>query len=260
MSLATDTGRLRERNEDCVAIDVRHGLAILADGMGGYNAGDVASGMTVKLLLQGLASRLDMNDLAQPDMETIMREEVAKTNAAVYQFATSQIQCAGMGTTLVLALFHDNHLYCAHIGDSRLYRLRGEQLEKLTRDHSLLQEETDLGVLSPYELEHFQHKNLVTRALGVDPQVEPEFNCYPAQVDDVYLLCSDGLTDMASEDDIRDTIELQRQQLPQAAQSLVKLANDHGGRDNIAVALVKVCKPFPAHSGFLQSISKRLFA
>lgn len=260
MSLATDTGRLRGRNEDSVAIDVGHGLALLADGMGGYNAGDVASGMTVKLLLQGLAMRLDTKDLAQPDVETIMREEVAKANAAVYQAATTQTQYAGMGTTLVLALFYDNLLHCAHIGDSRLYRLRGEQLQQLTRDHSLLQEEIDLGVLSPYELEHFQHKNLVTRALGVDPQVEPEFNSYPAEVEDIYLLCSDGLTDMASTDDIRDTIDLQRKDLTQAAQSLVKLANDHGGRDNIAVALVKVCKPFPAHSGLLQSISKRLFA
>jgi len=260
MSLATDTGRMRERNEDSVAIDVAHGVALLADGMGGYNAGDVASSMTVKLLLQGLTARLDANDVAQSDMETIVREEVAKANAAVYQTALSQTQFAGMGTTLVLALFHDNHLHCAHIGDSRLYRLRGEQLQQLTRDHSLLQEEIDLGILSPYELEHFQHKNLVTRALGVDPQVEPEIHCYPAEVDDIYLLCSDGLTDMASAEDIRDTIDLQRKHLAQAAQALVKLANDHGGRDNIAVALVKVCKPFPAHGGFLQSIGKRLFA
>jgi protein phosphatase len=260
MSLATDTGRLRERNEDSVAIDVAHGIALLADGMGGYNAGEVASGMTVKLLLQGLTARLEADNLAQPDVETIVREEVAKTNAAVYQAANSQTQYAGMGTTLVLALFHDNQLLCAHIGDSRLYRLRGEQFQQLTRDHSLLQEEIDLGVLSPYELEHFQHKNLVTRALGVDPQVEAEIHCYPAQVDDIYLLCSDGLTDMASAEDIRDTIDLQRKHLAQAAQALVKLANDHGGRDNITVALVKVCKPFPAHGGFLQSISKRLFA
>jgi len=260
MSVATDTGRLRERNEDCVAIDVAHGVALLADGMGGYNAGDVASSMTVQLLMQGLIERLDAPDLAQPDMETIVREEVAKANAAVYQAATSQTQYAGMGTTLVLALFHDNQLLCAHIGDSRLYRLRGEQFKQLTLDHSLLQEEIDLGVLSPYELENFQHKNLVTRALGVDPQVEPEINSYPVEVDDIYLLCSDGLTDMASADDIRDTIDLQRKHLAQAAQSLVKLANDHGGRDNISVALVKVCKLFPVRSGFLQSMSKRLFA
>ncbi len=260
MAAATDTGLLRTRNEDSVAIDAAHGVALLADGMGGYNAGDVASGMTVELLMTGLKARLDTPSFPEQSLESVVREEVAKSNAIVYGAALAQTQYAGMGTTLVLAVFRDNQIICAHIGDSRLYRLRGETFEQLTRDHSLYQEQVDEGVLSENELANFQHKNLVTRALGVDPEVEVDINTYPAQVGDIYLLCSDGLTDMASVNDIRDTIYLKRQHLKQAAQALIKLANDYGGRDNIAVALIKVCKPFPAHSGFFQSISKRLFA
>ncbi len=260
MASATDTGLVREHNEDSVAIDAAHGVALLADGMGGYNAGEVASGMAVAQLMQGLKIRLDGASLPEQDLESIVREEVAKSNAAVYHAALAHTQYAGMGTTLVLAVFRDNLIMSAHIGDSRLYRLRGEQFEQLTRDHSLLQEEIEQGVLSEDELAHYQHKNLVTRALGVDPEVEVDVSAYPTQVGDIYLLCSDGLTDMASVDDIRDTIYLKRTNLKQAALALVKLAKDYGGRDNIAVALVKVCKPFPAHGGFFQSIGKRLFS
>ena len=260
MASATDTGLVRERNEDSVAIDAALGVALLADGMGGYNAGDVASGMAVGLLMQGLKNRLDAPLLPEQTLESVVREEVAKANAAVFQAALAQTQYAGMGTTLVLAIFHDNQILVAHIGDSRLYRLRGELFEQLTRDHSLFQEQIEEGVLSENELANFQHKNLVTRALGVDPQVEVDVNTYPAHVDDIYLLCSDGLTDLASVEDIRDTIYLKRAHLKQAALALVKLANDYGGRDNVSVVLVKVCKPFPARSGFFQSIGKHLFS
>ena len=260
MATATDTGQLRERNEDRVAIDAARGVALLADGMGGYNAGDVASGMAVEALMQGLKARLDASPGREQRLETVVREEVATANAIVYAAALAHTQYAGMGTTLVLAVFHDNQIIIAHIGDSRLYRLRGETFEQLTRDHSLFQEQIDAGVLSDRELANFQHKYLLTRALGVDPQVELDISTHPAQVEDIYLLCSDGLTDMASVDNIRDTIYLQRAHLKQATLALVKLANDHGGRDNISVALVKVCKPFPARSGFFQTIGKRLFS
>ena len=250
MISATDTGRVRSHNEDSVATDVAHGLALLADGMGGYQAGEIASAMTVTLLAQGLASRLTLAP-AQV-LEGLVREEVAKTNAAVYQTAQTQPQCAGMGTTLVLALFHDNRVIIGHMGDSRLYRLRGEQFEQLTRDHSLLQEQIDQGVLSAEEAAQSCHKNLVTRALGMDPEVEVEISSHATAPGDIYLLCSDGLTDMARTDDIRDTLDLMRADLARAAEALVKLANDHGGRDNIAVVLVKVRKPFPARRGFWQ--------
>ena len=251
---------MRQRNEDSLAIDTKRGLAVLADGMGGYNAGDVASSMTVNLLLNGLSSRLSMPLSADQTLESIVRAEVEKSNAAVYQASVAQANYAGMGTTLVLAVFRNNQILIAHIGDSRLYRLRGGQFEQLTHDHSLFQEQVDEGVFSREELTLFHPKNLVTRALGVNLAVEVDVNIYPTQIDDIYLLCSDGLTDMAGVDDIRDTIDLKRDNLKQAAQALVKLANDHGGRDNIAVALVKVCKPFAFGSRIFKTIGGRFFA
>jgi serine/threonine protein phosphatase PrpC len=239
MASASDTGRVRDHNEDSVAVDVDYGLALLADGMGGYNAGEIASGITVALLMQGLKARLTETTPTAYAVETLVREEVAKANSSVYHAAHTRPQCAGMGTTLVLAVFHDNQLISGHIGDSRLYRLRDGQFTQLTRDHSLLQEQIDQGILSAEAAAQSYNKCLVTRALGMDPEVEVEVSTHPVVPDDIYLLCSDGLTDMASTDDIRDTLDLRSTNLAYAAQALIKLANDHGGRDNISVALVQ---------------------
>lgn len=259
VTFVTDTGQARKHNEDFVAADADYGLAILADGMGGYNAGEVASGMTVTLLMQGLKTRLAEFDAGgAAALADVVREEVAKSNTAVYETARSRPQCAGMGTTLVMAVFHDNQLVVAHIGDSRLYRLREERLDQITRDHSLLQEQIDSGMLSEEEAAHSHNKNLVTRALGVDPEVPLDVAIHEAKPGDIYLLCSDGLTDMVPIDDIRDTVDLMGANLPLAAQHLVQMANDHGGRDNITVALVKITAPYPARRGFWQSLWRRL--
>lgn len=256
-TFVTDTGLARKHNEDFVAADADYGLAILADGMGGYNAGEVASGMAVTLLMQGLKSRLA--DFAPGThgaeaLAEMMREEVAKSNTAVYETARNRPQCAGMGTTLVMAAFFDNRIITAHIGDSRLYRLRDERLDQMTRDHSLLQEQIDSGMVSVEEAAHSQNKNLVTRALGVDPEVPLDVAIHDTQPGDIYLLCSDGLTDMVGVDDIRDVLDLMGANLPLAAQQLVHMANDHGGRDNITVALVKITARFPAHRNFWHTL------
>ena len=257
MACATDTGLVRQRNEDSLAIDAKRGIAVLADGMGGYNAGDVASNMAVTLLHKGVSARLSAR--SETNLENILREEITKANLAIYEASLAQAKYAGMGTTLVLAVFQDNQMVVAHIGDSRLYRLRGGLLEQLTHDHSLFQEQVDHGVYSREELMLFHPKNLVTRALGVDLEVEADVSTYPTQIDDIYLLCSDGLTDMAGVDDIRDTIDLKRDNLKQAAQALVKLANDHGGRDNIAVVLAKVCKPYSFGGAIFKTFGGRFF-
>ena len=154
---------------------------------------------------------------------------------------------------------HDNRLLAAHIGDSRLYRLRGNQLTQLTRDHSLVQEQIDSGMLSQAEAPWSSNKNLVTRALGVDPEVPLDVNVYDATPNDMYLLCSDGLTDMVTLSDIQAAMELMGSNLPLAAHEMVKLANEQGGRDNISVALVRVRKPFPVQVGLLQSLWSRTF-
>lgn len=259
MTSVTDAGQARSQNEDFVAVDADFGLAILADGMGGYSAGEIASGMTVTLLMQGLKARLPALTSEPGELEALVRELVLSVNAAVYETARARPQCAGMGTTLVMAVFRDNRLLAAHIGDSRLYRLRGGQLTQLTRDHSLVQEQIDSGMLSKEEAPWSSNKNLVTRALGVDPEVKLDVNMYDATPNDMYLLCSDGLTDRVSLSDIQAAMEIMGGNLPLAAHEMVKLANEQGGRDNISVALVKVSKPFPARRGFWKSLWRRIF-
>ena len=241
MVFRSDVGKLRTHNEDAVYINPPLGLAILADGMGGYNAGEVASGMTTKLLGGMLeqtwaAYRQDGND----DAQSVAVEGIAHANNAVYVAAQSQPQYAGMGTTLVMALFGGDALTVAHVGDSRLYRLRRGQLALLTHDHSLLQEQLDRGLLKAEEARFAQHKNLVTRAIGVDPDVEPEVASYELKAGDLYLLCSDGLNDMLEDAEIETTLRALERDLDAAATTLVQMANDSGGRDNVSLVLVRV--------------------
>jgi len=151
-----------------------------------------------------------------------------------------------MGTTLVVALFHDNRVTLAHIGDSRAYRLRGDELVQITKDHSLLQEQIDSGMISPEQARYSQNKNLVTRALGIDPVVDPEIHEHPTQPGDIWLLCSDGLNDMVGDEDIAVTLGSLAANLELAARQLVQMANDNGGRDNVSVILVKIVRDFGA--------------
>jgi protein phosphatase len=249
----SDAGMVRSHNEDSVFVSATTGLVILADGMGGYNAGEVASGMATSLLgseLEKYAARIDTQRLASADGPTPIHQaieaEILRTNAAIYQAAQSQPQYAGMGTTLVLALFHDNAVTAAHIGDSRLYRYRDGRLVAVTRDHSLLQEQIDSGMITPEEARRSQNRNLVTRALGVDPEVEPEIREYDTLQGDLYLLCSDGLNDMVEDAEIEHTLQALSGNMELAASQLVQMANDNGGRDNVSVILVRIAREFPA--------------
>ena len=145
-----------------------------------------------------------------------------------------------MGTTIVAAVFHGNRVSIGHIGDSRCYRLRGEKFEQLTHDHSLLQEQIDAGQLTPEQAKYSLNKNLVTRALGIEAIVPPDIAEYRLEADDIYLLCSDGLTDMVDIEVLRSVVDRRRADLTRAAADLVDLANENGGRDNISVILVHV--------------------
>ncbi len=203
VATATDPGMVRSHNEDSMGTDVEIGLAVLADGMGGYNAGEVASGIAVAMLTTEMKQALENNATrakctASGRRDTLavkfVRENSAKANAAIYQTAKSQPQYSGMGTTLVVALFFDNRMTVGHIGDSRLYRLRQDAFEQVTRDHSLLQEQIESGMITKEQARFSQNKNLVTRAVGIDPDVETEIHTYPVQPGDIYLLCSDGLS------------------------------------------------------------------
>ena len=253
----TDPGMVRGHNEDAVFANPNKGLVILADGMGGYNAGEVASGMATTLLSTELEAAFNATAPYETDAGTgkayacrCIVDKVALTNSAIFNAAESQPQYAGMGTTLVMALFYDNKATVAHIGDSRLYRLRGDEFGVITRDHSLLQEQIDSGMISPEQARHSQNKNLVTRALGVDPDVETEIHDYEVLPGDIYLLCSDGLNDMVEDEEIQLTLQMLGANLELAATQLIQMANDNGGRDNVSVILVKVLREFPAARGW----------
>ncbi|MFO7324997.1 MAG: Stp1/IreP family PP2C-type Ser/Thr phosphatase [Pseudomonadota bacterium] len=259
----TDTGRVREHNEDMIAVDSDIGLAVLADGMGGYNAGEVASGIAVKTVVNLVREALQMQDLSVPDPHTglsrpmiILRDAIQRANKIIYQTARTQTQCQGMGTTVVAALFYDNRITVAHVGDSRLYRIRGNEIEQVTLDHSLLQELVDRGFYSPEEAQRASNKNYVTRALGVETQVEVEMQELPVHKGDIYLMCSDGLSDMIGDDDMVVTVNTFGTNLYSVGQHLIQLANDNGGKDNISVVLAQVLDSFPARRGIFDRILK----
>ena len=250
----SDPGMVRSHNEDSVFANAGQGVVVLADGMGGYNAGEVASGMTTTLLPSELARAFaERPPYSKDDAGTwaavALKNEVLKTNGAVYHAAQSQPQYSGMGTTLVSAVFHDDHMTVAHIGDSRMYRQRSEEFSQVTKDHSLLQEQIDSGLITKEQARTSQNKNLVTRALGIDPLVEPEIHEYPVQPGDLYLICSDGLNDMVPDDEIAMTLQMLGANLDLCAMQLIQMANDNGGRDNVSVILVKVKQAFPAPRG-----------
>lgn len=254
----TDVGQRRDHNEDAVASDTEIGLLVLADGMGGYKAGEVASEIAVLTIVAELKEEMSQLEPGQVDSVTGMQAEgllltdaAAKANASIFSVSESQPQCAGMGTTLVAALFTNNKVLVGHVGDSRMYRLRGEQFEQITEDHSLLQEQLKSGLITPEQAKLSSNKNLVTRAVGIDPEVELELHEHDVQVGDIYLLCSDGLTDLVDDEDIHATLVGLSSNLEMAANQLVQMANDNGGKDNISVILAKVLKPFAAeHSWY----------
>src|SRR6185436_4981745 len=262
----TDPGRVRDHNEDCIEARPEIGLYVLADGMGGYNAGEVASGMATSLIADGLVEswrpaevdRMRRED-AKALAEKLIREQVARANSAIFTTSQNNPECAGMGTTLVVCHFYDDFVTVAHIGDSRLYRLRGDAMEQITRDHSLLQEQLDSGLITPEEAKLSQNKNLVTRALGIDPTVDAEVHVYETQKDDIYLLCSDGLSDMVEDDEIRLTLDTLRSNPTLTVQQLIQAANDHGGRDNISAVLIRIAEPYGVPRGWLARL-KALFA
>ncbi len=249
----TDVGQRRDHNEDAVASDSEMGLVVLADGMGGYKAGEVASEIAVLTIVAELKEAMQSLQPGEIDAATgmqaeslILKEAVAKANESIYNVSQTQPQCAGMGTTLVVGLFTNNKIIVGHIGDSRMYRLRGEELIQVTEDHSLLQEQIKSGLITPEQAKLSHNKNLVTRALGIDPAVELEIHEYDTEVGDIYMLCSDGLSDLVEDEDIQLTLASLGSNLELAASQLIQMANDNGGKDNISVILARVLKPYPA--------------
>lgn len=241
----SDIGLIRTNNEDAIVIKPEYGLAILADGMGGHNAGEVASNMATAVIQQTLTARLQhaLSDTESDFSEYLqawVADAIVLANTYIYEASRYEAGCSGMGTTVVLALHYRDRLTIAHVGDSRAYRLRQGLLQQLTHDHSWLQEQIDAGLISPEAARLSGNKNLITRALGSAPYIEPELHDYRTQVGDIILLCSDGLSDMLSDQLICKVLVCYGHDLHAACKILIQLANESGGRDNISVVLVKV--------------------
>ena len=260
----TDVGRVRDHNEDFVTENETMGFAVLADGMGGLNAGEVASSMTVHLLIDALveyrngssliAAEINSSDSDLPAEVQVLRKVVEKANDSVFHVSQTQPQCQGMGTTVVAAYYYNDKVSVAHIGDSRMYRFRAGVLEQMTKDHSFVQELIDKGLFTKEEARVSSKKNVVTRALGVAPHVDVEVHEHAVEEGDVYLMCSDGLHDLVKDQDIENSMIELSSNLNELAGYLINLANVSGGKDNISVVLTKVVKPFSAEGGLLEKI------
>ncbi len=245
---ASDVGLVRAHNEDAVASDLTNGLVMLADGMGGHQCGEVASALAMQIIKQELvdlfAQGMDVLTQVAPIAE-LLQKAVMRANETIWQTAQEQAHCEGMGTTLVCGVFADNRLVLGHIGDSRVYRLRGDDFVQLTEDHSLLQAQINAGLMTKDAARHAINRHMVTRALGTDIDVELELNEYAVQVGDIYLLCSDGLTDMVEDEEVKSVIMNANNDMHLALKQLLTLANAYGGNDNISMLIASVDQPFP---------------
>lgn len=265
IALCSDRGMLRVNNEDAVFADPELGLVMLADGMGGYQAGEVASDMAIRRLAEDLGayarSCLGAAGGEAADAEAMAQQvvgEIVATNRAIFNQALSSPEFSGMGTTLVLAWFHDNRMLVAHVGDSRLYRLRAGGLEQLTHDHSLLQAQLDSGIIAPEDALHAECRGLLTRALGAEPEVVVDVADHAVTPGDLILLCSDGLTEMLDDQAIGELLAAGRDNLPKLAEDLVRQANDCGGRDNVSVIVVQVLGDFSKPKHWWQRLAAHL--
>lgn len=238
--IRTDPGLARENNEDSVTFDEPTRLAILADGMGGYNAGEIASGMATTFIKSELGRWLAQagRHASVKEVRRAMEICVDNANRSIFNAANSNPQYSGMGTTLVVGVFQDGRLLLGHIGDSRCYRMRGAEFSQITKDHSLLQEQMDAGLITPEQAAVSTNKNLVTRALGVEDAVLLEVNEHRVEPGDIYLMCSDGLSDMVDDEGIARILGGEGA-LEEKVVQLVDAANANGGRDNISVLLAQ---------------------
>lgn len=239
----TDPGMVRDSNEDQVATRPELGLAILADGMGGHQAGEVASKMAIDIITRHFAESyqkyIDKENVNSINETKIMQESIYLANAAIFELSQSKPECQGMGATIVITLFNGHRMYVGHVGDSRLYRYRNGALSRMTEDHSVVQELLSRGLISPDEARNSAHKNLITRALGIDQAVDPDIDSQALQNKDIYLLCSDGLNDVLSDDQIKQILAGSTNNLEVATKLMIDKVNSLGGPDNVSVILVR---------------------
>ncbi|MCK8058056.1 MULTISPECIES: Stp1/IreP family PP2C-type Ser/Thr phosphatase [unclassified Fusibacter] len=236
IGIYSDVGLVREVNEDFVLVDEASGLYIVCDGMGGYLGGEVASKEAALFLLNTL-KRHDFKSLSEREVETIILDTFDAANKHVYEMSLTDHELTGMGTTAVVALMDYKRVWICHVGDSGAYVITGRQLKKLTKDHSLVQELLDAGTISQAQALTHPKRNVITQALGSELPVKPQLISYELYGDDILLLCTDGLTNMVSREDILSVV-LTAKSNGSAAKKLVELANEHGGKDNTSIILI----------------------
>jgi protein phosphatase len=234
----TDPGRTRRHNEDAYVIEPP--LFAIADGMGGAQAGEVASRLATAALKEA-----DANGGGERRIADLIQE----ANRRVYDRSSSDPNTSGMGTTITVALVEDDYVSFGHVGDSRAYLIRNARMEQLTEDHSLVNELLKTGKLSREEAETHPQRSVITRALGTDPDVDVDTFSVQAENGDLFLLCSDGLTDMVSEESILEVVERNRDDIDGALRALVKAANRGGGQDNITVVAFEIAGGVLASDG-----------
>jgi protein phosphatase len=223
------------------------GLFVVADGMGGHAAGEVASRLAVDTIKQWMAKYLGGADAAivgQPlpsrsQEANFLASSIRLANRMIYDAAQGRHEYAGMGTTIVSVLALDDHVVLAHVGDSRIYRIRGGEIAQVSRDHSLIQQQIDRGIITREEAHESQYRHLITRALGLKESVEVDVEEHPVLVGDTFLLCSDGLSDLVDDAEMLTAVSEQSDDLERACQILIDLANRKGGDDNVTVLLVQ---------------------
>lgn len=234
----SDIGLIRQNNEDYWTQLEEEPLFVLADGMGGHRAGEVASREAANCLCMYFKHKILQTDKSLEDTVEVLFDGISEVNRIIYRLSRQFAELRGMGTTLCSVFLHPDGLIYGHVGDSRIYRLRKHELERLTRDHSLLRELIDLGQLSEQQADDFLYKNILTKAVGTEPSIEPSVYVDTIEIGDILLMCSDGLTDMLSDEEIQKI--LSDGPMEESAQKLIQTAIEKGGYDNVTVVLIEI--------------------
>lgn len=230
-TLRTDVGRVRKQNEDAAWYDARRGVFAVADGMGGHLAGEVASGIAIETM-QEMAENNSIASIA------VMREAVVRAHERIAAHAKEHPACEGMGTTLSVMWRGGHYMYIAHVGDSRIYRMRDRTLERITQDHSLVEELVRAHIITPEQARTHPRRNIITRALGTPGENMPDLLAADMKPGDLWLLCTDGLCSMISDEEIARVLN-SGASLDMMADSLIQKALDAGGRDNVTLVLCR---------------------
>lgn len=241
IGVKTDAGRIRDNNQDAYYIpsDNSKPLFIIADGMGGHKAGEIASKLAIDIISQNFNNLLDIENINEDGIKNNISKSFNEANEKIYKKAMKEEECSGMGTTVTLAYISDKNLYIGHVGDSRAYTFNKASLLQITEDHSLVEELIKNGSISKEEAKHHPQRNIITRAVGTSTEIDVDILVLPKDTVEVLLLCTDGLTSMLEDDEIENVL-INSENMQMACEDLVKYSNDKGGYDNITVLALKL--------------------